>query len=304
MTWFRVDDKLHGHRKVLALFDGPCASDALALWLLAGSWCGDQLTDGHVPESFVRRSGLNKKAASELVRVGLWAAADGGYQFHEWLKLNPSREDVLSEREAVKERVRKHRGGSSGNAGSNKTGNSNGNAARNTVTGAVTSGVGNGGGTGSPSRPVPLGERENAGAGELEDDEDFGPEPWPGLRGKDLEALWTAASGGQSFAAGSTRNQAFAAFDAIAKTLHHAAGNDALKAAWMYFCWLFRADTGPVRSGALAVIRPWIVQPDTHQNLSKAQAWFSSLPADERAALRAQHPVLGAAAQRRAEAAQ
>lgn len=99
MTWFRVDDKFHGHRKVLHLFDGPCPADAIALWTLAGSWCGDHLTDGAVPTSFVARSGLDKRAAAELVRVGLWERQEEGYHFKDWLVLNPSKEEVIANRE-------------------------------------------------------------------------------------------------------------------------------------------------------------------------------------------------------------
>jgi len=104
VVWVKLDDKLHGHRKTLALFDGPCPGDSLALWTLAASWCGDQLTDGAVPHSFVRRSGLDKRAADELVRVGLWERTDEGFQFHDWLERNKSREKVENERRAALER--------------------------------------------------------------------------------------------------------------------------------------------------------------------------------------------------------
>lgn len=104
MVWVKLDDKFHGHRKTLALFDGPIPGDAIALWTLANSWCGDQLTDGQVPIAFVRRSGLDKRAADELVRVGLWDRTEDGYAFHDWLARNKSREQVEKERAAALDR--------------------------------------------------------------------------------------------------------------------------------------------------------------------------------------------------------
>lgn len=109
MSWMKVDDKFHSHPKVLELFNGPCPEAAVALWTLAGSWCSDQLTDGFVPVVQVRRLGFDVAAADELVRVRLWLRAEGGFQFHEWTKINPSRERVERERERGRERAAESR---------------------------------------------------------------------------------------------------------------------------------------------------------------------------------------------------
>lgn len=106
MTWFKVDDGFESHPKVLALYDGPCPADAIALWTLAGSWCGAKLTDGAVPRGYVARS-PHRAGAAELVRVGLWFETPDGFQFHQWLDKNPSREQVLAGREKTKERQAK-----------------------------------------------------------------------------------------------------------------------------------------------------------------------------------------------------
>lgn len=109
MTWFKIDDQLHSHPKVLALLDGPCPGDALGLWVLAGSWSASQLTDGLVSPSAVRRLGFGLEAAAELVRVGLWERTEEGFRFHDWIACNPSRADVEAKRTATRERVRSHR---------------------------------------------------------------------------------------------------------------------------------------------------------------------------------------------------
>jgi hypothetical protein len=111
VTWFRVDDSFSDHPKVEALLEGSHAEAAVALWLMSGSWCAKHLTDGLVPTARVRRFGVRNadKAAAELVRVRLWTEVDGGYQFHNWAKYQPSKAKVTADREAVTERVRKHR---------------------------------------------------------------------------------------------------------------------------------------------------------------------------------------------------
>lgn len=101
MPWFKVDDKLHDHRKARAA--GPTA---MGVWLLAGSWAADNLTDGFVPSSVLKRWG-RPRDANKLVEVGLWHAAeqDGekGWRFHEWAERQPTRAQKLEERAAKAE---------------------------------------------------------------------------------------------------------------------------------------------------------------------------------------------------------
>ncbi len=104
MVWFKVDDKFHSHNKVRkVLADDPAA---LALWVVAGSWSSDNLTDGFVPDHqlpWLIPAGADT-LAQKLVTAGLWRRVRAGHQFHEWEedgngdKRNPSREEVLSTR--------------------------------------------------------------------------------------------------------------------------------------------------------------------------------------------------------------
>ena len=48
MAWFKVDDKLHSHPKRYR-----ASLRAMGLWVLAGSWCSDQLTDGVIPRDLL-----------------------------------------------------------------------------------------------------------------------------------------------------------------------------------------------------------------------------------------------------------
>jgi hypothetical protein len=90
-VWFKVDDKLHDHRKTWGI---DCA--AVGLWTMAGSWCGANGTDGFVPEIVVSRWSKHwQRLAADLVTRGLWAEAnqDGqkGWEFVNWSEYQPSR---------------------------------------------------------------------------------------------------------------------------------------------------------------------------------------------------------------------
>lgn len=132
MTWFKVDDGFWSHPKVLRL-----SADAVALWVRAGSWCGNQLTDGVIPAEILPVLGAKKRAITELVFAGLWLITDDGYQFHDWADYQPSREEVLEERRRNADRQKRHR--------------ENLKAKRNAVTNPVTNPVSNG----APTRPDP-----------------------------------------------------------------------------------------------------------------------------------------------------
>jgi hypothetical protein len=99
VTWAKVDDRFHGHSKARR------AREALALWVLAMSWCADELTDGAVPKDMpdLLLPGLGETFAARLVEVGLWERTDAGYQFHDWLDYQPSAKTVKRERTKLSE---------------------------------------------------------------------------------------------------------------------------------------------------------------------------------------------------------
>lgn len=98
MVWFKVDDKLHSNNKIRKVVaDDPAA---LALWLLAGSWCGDSTNDGFVPDHQLPwlMPARGDELAQKLVAARLWRRVRGGYQFHDWLDWQPSKESVETTR--------------------------------------------------------------------------------------------------------------------------------------------------------------------------------------------------------------
>lgn len=103
IPWFKVDDTLAFHAKTVA-----AGNAAMGLWVRAGAWSMQQLTDGFIPDHIARQLGTPSQAA-RLVLTELWVEKDGGYAFHEFEQRQPSRAKVMSEREATANRVRNWR---------------------------------------------------------------------------------------------------------------------------------------------------------------------------------------------------
>lgn len=192
MPWFKVDDGFHCHPKVLR-----AGNEAVGLYVRCGSYAAQQLTDGFIPEHIALLYG-GDSLADALVRVGLWRRARGGWRMPDYLDYNPSKKQVLAEREKTRERVRKHREGRQPKQARDQSGatsrhsrdhvnddsrngflpvdNSNPesvdpefaneSAGQPGLRNTVTNGVSNGVGTAVPSRPVqsPKGTRTDTGS--------------------------------------------------------------------------------------------------------------------------------------------
>jgi len=110
MSWFRVDDHLHAHSKAVR-----AGTEAMGLWILAGSWAAAEESDGWVPGyMLLRLAGVGADGLAErLVAAGLWEHAeqdgDAGYQFHQWEEHQPTRAQLEEKREQARERMRRAR---------------------------------------------------------------------------------------------------------------------------------------------------------------------------------------------------
>jgi hypothetical protein len=86
LPWFKVDDGFWAHPKVLEL-----SSQAVALWVRAGSYAAQHLTGGAVSPAVVRMLGYQDADAHQLVEAGLWdGKQDGKFTFHDWEVYQPS----------------------------------------------------------------------------------------------------------------------------------------------------------------------------------------------------------------------
>lgn len=92
MSWFKVDDKLHDHYKARR-----AGKAAMGVWVLAGSWSADNLTDGFIPAYVLARWGT-KVDANRLVEAGLWIPEtyrqESGWRFRDWQDYQPTATDV------------------------------------------------------------------------------------------------------------------------------------------------------------------------------------------------------------------
>ena len=115
IAWFKIDDAFHGHPKARA-----AGRAAIGLWALCGSYTNCYKLDGFVPDAEVSTA-ADKKAAAQLVKVGLWHRAEddcecrltdrlaGGWYFHDWADFQFTADEIEKDREAARERQRKSR---------------------------------------------------------------------------------------------------------------------------------------------------------------------------------------------------
>lgn len=103
MTWFKVDDGFWSHPKTATLSDA-----AVTLWVRAGSYSCQHLTDGFVKSGALRLLG-DPEAVGELVAADLWHEVDGGWVFHDWDEYQETSDAVKKRREEARERQRKFR---------------------------------------------------------------------------------------------------------------------------------------------------------------------------------------------------
>lgn len=102
IPWFKVDDHLATHPKV-----ATAGLAAMGLWVKAGSWSAQHLTDGVIPISVLSLLGAKRSHAEQLVKAGLWDAEPGGYSFRDWFDYQPTAEKSAEIKEKRREAGRK-----------------------------------------------------------------------------------------------------------------------------------------------------------------------------------------------------
>lgn len=114
MTWFKVDDILHGHPKVIEV-----PLESMGLWVLAGSWCACYLRDGFISFAAVSHLGGTDESAQALVDADLWIREDTGFRFKNWEEFQPTKAEVEADRAKNAERMRKYRSNKASNTATN-----------------------------------------------------------------------------------------------------------------------------------------------------------------------------------------
>ncbi len=95
MSWGKVDDRLHRHRKAR-----KAKLEAMGLWVMALSFSTDNRTDGRLDADDIKAIcegdwRLARRARDRLIEVGLWESLeDGGAVFHDWAEYQPTSSEV------------------------------------------------------------------------------------------------------------------------------------------------------------------------------------------------------------------
>lgn len=152
MPWIKVDDHFDEHPKLARV--GPLG---WSLWLAGLAYCNRNLTDGFIPYITARRLvsweflmprdgsdveqvwsiGINTGMHGEdvdsdlviglLIDAGLWEEVTAGYRVHDYQEYQPSKADVVAERQKwadKKRRGRQSHGDSRGDSGGDSRGES------------------------------------------------------------------------------------------------------------------------------------------------------------------------------------
>lgn len=98
MSWVRIHDAAFTHPKVVGLSD-----KAFRLWVWGLTYAQLHLTDGFITADAM--PGRLKRAADDLLSKRLWEPKDAGFQIHDYLDWNDSREVILKKRAGAKRRL-------------------------------------------------------------------------------------------------------------------------------------------------------------------------------------------------------
>ncbi len=104
MAWARIHDSALSSPKVVGMFN---PREPFHLWIWGLSYAQTHLTDGAIPgEALPHGSG---KAAAVLMTKGLWEGDGQGYQIHDYLQWNDSKDVITKKRSAARDRMSRSR---------------------------------------------------------------------------------------------------------------------------------------------------------------------------------------------------
>jgi hypothetical protein len=96
MPWAKLDDNFHAHPKTYMV-----GLDGCGLFTKGLSYCAHYLTDGFLPEEWVyaqvpatTRNRDTTGVIGRLLDSGMFEKVDGGFQIHDYLACNPSRQQA------------------------------------------------------------------------------------------------------------------------------------------------------------------------------------------------------------------
>lgn len=102
LQWVRVDAALARNHKVLTLLAERGGDHALCVYIFGLGYCGEQGSNGFIPEIALGTIHGKKRDADLLVQVGMWRFIPGGYEIPDWADYQPSSEEAEKRSEKAK----------------------------------------------------------------------------------------------------------------------------------------------------------------------------------------------------------
>jgi hypothetical protein len=103
LPWIRLETGFYTNAKFITLADhGQWRAAHVAVCAMA--WAGSQGTNGYIPKGALKYINGRPKDAEILVNVGLWNAAEGGWEIQSWADYQPSISEYQERKERMKRR--------------------------------------------------------------------------------------------------------------------------------------------------------------------------------------------------------
>lgn len=97
LPWVRLDTQFASNPKILELAARRKWRAAL-VYVASLAYCGQHGTDGYIPATALPFIHATKPEAAELVDVGLWHIAPGGWEVNGWQEFQPSDDETRERR--------------------------------------------------------------------------------------------------------------------------------------------------------------------------------------------------------------
>ena len=98
LPWIRYDTDTFNNLKILQLVQEK-RWQSLVVWHFALGYSGGQGLEGYVPAIALPQIHGTKRNANDLVRVGLWKEAPGGWDINGWHDKQPTAQEAAARRD-------------------------------------------------------------------------------------------------------------------------------------------------------------------------------------------------------------
>lgn len=103
LPWIRLDTSMPDNPKILRLLAMKEGHRAAFVWCCSLAYAGKHGTDGLIEDFALTRINGRPVDARRLVEVGLWDAADGGWQIHDWADRQESTDETRRRSEKARD---------------------------------------------------------------------------------------------------------------------------------------------------------------------------------------------------------